>query len=144
MSTAWEAPWPLAMRSSGELVHCRRGTVPRPPPPGSRSGAPPRLQTEPRPLRVRSGQAEGIICPLGSHALRLRLFVSTSGYRISGKRDLRDEPCLQTCWLLSHSAAMHIWSKQPETICFHTVKGMCLTSCVLTGRGGWEWKLFVD
>lgn len=36
---------------------------------------------------------------------------------ISGKR----EHCLQACWLLSHLAAVHIWSKQSETIYFHTV-----------------------
>lgn len=87
---------------------------------GSQSGPQPRLQSEPRPIRVYNGQAEGRICPLTPGLLGLRAFVTTSGYYF-WKCDLPSEHCLQTCWLLSHSATMHIWSKQSETIYFHTV-----------------------
>lgn len=98
-----------------------------------------------------NAQTEGRICPLTSCPLSLRVLASTPG-QYFWEAWSASEQCLQASWLLGHSAVSHayLFKTVRNSLCSHCPsKGMCLTSrgklpCVLSGKGSWEWKLFID
>lgn len=66
---------------------------------------------------------------------------------ISGKRDLPREHGLQAFWLLSQSAAMHIWSNGQKPLIIELSQPRNASdpgsSHVLNSRGGWERTLLL-
>lgn len=147
MSMAAKARWPLTTQNSIKLMQSWRGVV-------SAGGilSPPFEVPNPG-CSLSQGHS-------GSTTVRLREEIALSccvlwnggcllapDSIISGKRDLPREHGLQAFWLLSQSAAMHIWSNGQKPLIIELSQPRNASdpgsSHVLNSRGSWERTLLL-